>query len=137
LTDGVPIRQPDDFDPLSYADVAAFGLILYGTRWRTAFAKDLGITRQMIDHWKRLKRRISPRRSREMTLAVGLQHQRKSARERAIHNAVIRNTTSRSARALLIVMLAEEIADRAEAMRMLTRNGDIHAGTAARGEDAR
>jgi len=89
----------------------------------------------MIDHWRRSTRRINPRRSREMTLAVGHQHQRKSGRDRATHAAVIRSCTSKSARALLLEMLAEEIADRAEAMRMLTRNGN---GNGAReGDDAR
>jgi hypothetical protein len=86
----------------------------------------------MIDYWKRLKRRISPRRSREMTLAVGRQHQRKTIAERATHDAVIRSCTSRSARDLLLAMLAEEIEIRVQSVAMLARNG-----TANEREDAR
>jgi hypothetical protein len=77
----------------------------------------------MIDYWKRSKRRISPRRSREMTLAVGHQHQRKSVVDRATHDAVIRACTSRSARDLLLAMLSEEIEIRVQAVRILARNG--------------
>jgi hypothetical protein len=131
----MPIRQQDQFVRLTASDIAVLGRYLFKTQWQTALSRRLGVSRQIVVAWAGSKRPISRKYSSRIAIIVGEMHRRRGNRERVIYLAMIRSIESESARAMMLEMLAEEIAVRVEAVAILARNGN---GNGARdSEDAR
>lgn len=101
--------------------MAILGRYLFGSRWQTALAQRLAISRQIVGYWARAERPVSRTYSAELAQIVGTAHDRRIRRDRARYRAMVESLDLPDARELMLAMLAAEIELRVNAITRLVQ----------------
>jgi transcriptional regulator with XRE-family HTH domain len=120
---------------LSAKDLGVLGRYLYGPRWQSTLARELGVSRQLVVYWAAGKRAVSIPRSQRIAEIARAAHDRRVSRERGAFIAMAEGLSSATARSLLLALIANEVTARLLVIGKLT--GEIERGVVRLGNIAR
>jgi hypothetical protein len=114
---------------LSPTDLGVLGRYLYGPRWQTALARELGVSRQLVVYWASGARQVSEERSHKIASIARARHDKRVAQERSGYVAMVEGLNSQSAKRLLLALIANELQARVQAITKLTEGieSGVHA----------
>jgi hypothetical protein len=96
-------------------------LYLFGPRWKAALSRELRIDVRLIHRWASQDRPVSVKYTERIARIVRARHDSRVAREAGQYAAMVATITSLNARALLLEIVAKEIAVRAVVVTQLAR----------------
>jgi hypothetical protein len=105
---------------LSASDLGVLGRYLYGPRWQSALARELGVSRQLVVYWASGNRPITEARSYRIAVIARARHDKRVASERSAYIAMAQGLSSNSARTLMLSLILNEAQERIAAVTRLT-----------------
>jgi hypothetical protein len=106
---------------LSPSDLGVLGRYLYGPRWQTALARELGVSRQLVVYWASGARLVSEERSEKIARIARARHDKRVAAERSAYVAMVEGLNSHAAKSLMLALIANEVQARIQAIGSLTK----------------
>jgi hypothetical protein len=122
---------------LSAKDLGVLGRYLYGPRWQSTLARELGVSRQLVVYWAGGRKAVSVARSQRIAEIARAAHDRRVSRERGAFVAMAEGLSSAMARSLLLTLIANEVTARLLVIGKLTseiERGVVRLGNIARHE---
>jgi transcriptional regulator with XRE-family HTH domain len=110
---------------LSASDLGVLGRYLYGPRWQSALARELGVSRQLVVYWAGGKRPVSEERTLRIAAIARRRHDKRVAAELSGYIAMVDGLSSALAKTLMLALIANEVQARIAAIGVLTRQIEL------------
>ena len=107
---------------LSAADLASLGRYVFGPRWQSALAREMGVSRTIVVEWAAGRRPLNPKRSLQIAVIARAKHDRRVLAERSSYVALCSALGSDAAKGVLLSMIANEVSARIDLIAALTRD---------------